>query len=229
VAEHLTESPGGKYGAAANPSRALRAWLSACALAALFLVGAVARASGPFRIPVIFHVTQQEGQAVAPPSFIADQLAAANQIFEPLGIELIDRERLPLPAGPAELITRADRDALARHVRKGAIHVFVVAKLMDVDEAGRERRGVHWRPRVAPRLSFLIVSRISASYVLAHELGHFFGNREHSDVPGNLMSYTRADGPPFLDDTQIRRVQSTLATLLKTGRLVPIVADAKAE
>ena len=229
MAQHPTEYPEGKQRGAANPSRTLRVWLSACAFAALLLVGAVGRASGPFRIPVIFHVTQQDGQAVAPPSFIAGQLAAANEIFEPLGIELVDRERLPLPGGPAELITRADRDALARHVRKGAIHVFVVAKLMDVDEAGRERRGVHWRPRVAPRLSFVIVSRISASYVLAHELGHFFGNREHSDAPGDLMSYTRADGPPFLDDTQIRRVQSRLATVLRTGRLVPIVGDAKVD
>ena len=35
----------------------------------------------------------------------------------------------------------ADRDALAPYVRKGAIHCFIVAKLMDVDEPGRERWG----------------------------------------------------------------------------------------
>lgn len=226
--ERPTAGLAGKHYRTVNAARALRVWLSACTLAALCLVGSLARAGGPWRIPVVFHVAQHDGAAVAPASFVSEQLAAANRIYGPLGIELVERESVPLPAGHSELLTRTDRDALARHVRKGAIHCFVVAKLMDVDEPGRERRGVHWRPRLAPRLSFLIVSRISGSYVLAHELGHFFGNREHSDVPGNLMSYTRAEGPPFLDGAQVRRVQSTLATLLKTGRLAPLSIDSNA-
>jgi hypothetical protein len=206
-------------------TRALRAfppWLWAWTIAALCLVGAVARASEPLRIPVVFHVAQRDGEAVAPASFIADQLAAANTIYGPLGIELLERERIPLAARHAELVSRADRDALAPYVRTGAIYCFVVAKLMDGDEPGRERRGVHWHPRLTPRRSFLIVSKISGHFVLAHELGHFFGNPEHSDVPGNLMSYQRADGPPFLDDAQTRRVQRTLATMLKARMLVPL-------
>jgi hypothetical protein len=206
---------------------ALRKWLLACAITALCLVGAVARASAPVRIAVIFHVAQQNGEPVAPASFIAEQLAAANAIYGPLGIELVETGRVPLAAAHAELITRADRDALAGYVRKGAIHCFVVSKLMDVDEPGRERRGVHWHPRPAPRQSFLIVSKISFRYVLAHELGHLLGNREHSEVPGNLMSYKRTDAPPFLDEAQIQRVRRTLAALLKAGTLVPLVPLAK--
>lgn len=182
-----------------------------------------AGASGPpRRIPVVFHVAERDGEAVAPASFIVEQLATASSIYGPLGIELVERARVPLGAQHAELITRADRDALLPYVRRGEIHCFIVAKLMDVDEPGRERRGVHWRPRPAPERSFLVVSKISMPYVLAHELGHWFGNREHSTVPGNLMSYTRSERPPFLDAAQVRRVQRTLADMLKSGKLVAL-------
>lgn len=190
----------------------------------LCLVGRLARAAEPARIELIFHVAQVEGVPVAPPAFIAEQLAAANVIYQPLGIELVGREGAALPAAHAELVTRADRDALASHVRRGAIHCFVVARLMDVDEPGRERRGVHWHPRPDPRRSYLIVSKISKPFVLAHELGHLFGNPTHSVVPGNLMSYERTTQPPFLDAAQVRNVRRTLATLLKNRRLVALPA-----
>jgi hypothetical protein len=201
--------------------RALSLWLSLCIVSALCLVGSGARASEATRIPVIFHVARLDGEAVAPASFIAEQLAAANSIYRPLGIELVEREGTPLSARHAQLITRADRDALASQVMKGAIHCFIVARLMDVDEPGRERRGVHWHPRTKPGYSFLIVSKISKPYVLAHELGHLFGNPTHSTVPGNLMSYERTAQPPFLDAAQARNVERSLAAMLKSGRLVP--------
>jgi hypothetical protein len=207
---------------AAMAAQAFSMWLWAWALLALPPFGATARAADPLRIPVVFHVAQVNGEAVAPESFIAEQLAAANAIYGPRGIELVQRESIPLHGKHAELVTRTDRDALLRYVQTGAIHCFVVARLMDVDEPGRERRGVHWRPRPAPQRTFLIVSKISKSFVLAHELGHLFGNRTHSDVPGNLMSYKRWDGPRVLDEAQIQRVRSTLAVLLKLGTIVPL-------
>lgn len=197
-------------------------------LVGLWLWPGAARADATQRIALVFHIAQRGGEPVAPPAFIAEQLAAASALFRPLGIELVDKEHVPLVGEHAELVTRADRDALARHVRhvrEGVIDVFVVAKLMDVDEPGRERRGVHWHPRSPAVQSFLIVSKISKPYVLAHELGHLFGNREHSDVPGNLMSYTRAEGPPFLDAAQIHRVRRALATMLKTRRLIALPAE----
>jgi hypothetical protein len=196
--------------------------LSAGLFVVLFLMGTVVRAGEPLRIPIVFHVAQLAGEAAVPPAFIAEQLAAANAIYAPLGIEWVERERVPLAPAHAELVTRADRDALARYVRKGAIHCFVVGRLMDVDEPGRERRGVHWHPRPRPRHSFLIVSKISKPFVLAHELGHFLGNPKHSDVPGNLMSYERTAQTPFLDAAQTRNVQRTLAALQKSGTVVPI-------
>ncbi|MEY4545520.1 MAG: hypothetical protein RL685_1715 [Pseudomonadota bacterium] len=209
-----------------------RAWargLLGCLVAAACLLGAPARASGPvLRVPLLFHVAQRAAGPVAPASFLAEQLAIANAIYLPLGIELVEQGRVPLAAKHAEQHTRSDRDALARYVQKGAIHCFVVAKLMDVDEPGRERRGVHWHPRPTPTRSFLIVSQISGPDVLAHELGHLFGNREHSTVPGNLMSYQRGDRPPFLDEAQVRRVRRTLSGLLKSGTLVLLPSEPRA-
>jgi hypothetical protein len=204
--------------------------LTAWTVAALLLVGSadLGRASEPRRIALVFHVAERDGEAVAPAAFVAEQLAAANEIYGPLGIELVDSERVPLEAAHADVVTRSDRDALARYVRKGAIHCFVVAKLMDVDEPGRERRGVHWHPHPGPGQSFLIVSKISLRYVLAHELGHLLGNPKHSAVPGNLMSYTRTERPPFLDRAQVLRVERTLDVLLKKGTLVPLENGAQA-
>jgi hypothetical protein len=57
--------------------------------------------------------------------------------------------------------------------------------------------------------------------VLAHELGHFFGNG-HSDVADNLMSYTRTGGRVFLDDAQIDRIQVYSWRFLASGRLADI-------
>ena len=204
--------------------RRLARWWQAWAVLALCLLGSWARASEPVRVPIVFHVVERDGEAVAPPSFILAQLEAANEIYVPLGIELVEQQHVPLAAAHAELVTRADRDALGPHVRSGAIHCFIVAKLMDVDEPGRERRGVHWHPP-RPQLSFVIVSKISKPYVLAHELGHFFGNPKHSDVAGNLMSYSWTVQPPVLDAGQIERVKKTLATMLKSGRLAPPASE----
>lgn len=219
-----------------SAARRLVPWFAAWVLAALCLLGlhytaaasepvAEARAAAArWRIPIVLHVAEREGVPVAPASFIAEQLAAANVIYAPLGIELVERERVPLAAAHAELVTRAERDALGAFVKQGALHCFVVGKLMDVDEPGRERRGVHWRPHGKAEQSFVIVSQISKPWVLAHELGHFFGNREHSTVAGNLMSYAWTVEPPFLDAAQGRRVQRTLRALLKSGRLVQLPA-----
>jgi hypothetical protein len=203
----------------------LSLWLSAFAAAALYLLEAAAWADVPRRIPIVLHVAQRDGEDVVSRSFIAEQLAAANTIYRPLGIELVDAERVPLVGTAAEVITRDDRDALERYVRTGAVHCFMVAKLMDVDEPGRERRGVHWHPRPRPQNSYLIVSKISKPYVLAHELGHLLGNPKHSDTQGNLMSYAWTVDPPFLDAAQIQRIQNVLTRLLKSGRLVLVKAD----
>jgi hypothetical protein len=190
-------------------------------------VGTSVAAGEPVRIPVVLHIAQDEGTPVVDQTFLAGQLAFANQTFLPLGFQLVVHERFLLPPGYAELNTRADRDTLASVVRRGALHWFVVRKLMDVDEPGRERRGVHWHERDPIRRHFVIVSKIAGPYVLAHELGHFFGNPKHSEVPGNLMSYQRTERPPTLDAEQSANVTRTLARMLRSRELVPIGASAQ--
>ena len=165
-----------------------------------------------------FHVAQREGADVAPASFIADELAQVNAIYEGLGLRFVDMGHSPIPTRHARLDTRADRDLLAPYLKPGVVNCFVTGTLMDVDEAGRERRGVHWHAPGGKH--YVILSAISGPYVLAHELGHFFGNPRHSDTPGNLMSYTRTEAVPFLDELQIARVQRTARQLVKKRELV---------
>jgi hypothetical protein len=183
---------------------------------ALLLLGlSAARAEPELRVGVVFHVVDGS----ASDAFVQTQLEHARTIYGPLGIALEERGRLSMPAQHARLVSRRDRDALASRVRPGVVNCMVVAELMDVDEPGRVRRGVHWRPRHDAQRRFVIVSAISGPWVLAHELGHFFGNRAHSDVPNNLMSYLLTGGVPFLDARQVETVQASVAALQARGEL----------
>jgi hypothetical protein len=197
----------------------VRALLRTLILLVSALASAVQADGRSYRVPVVFHVARLEGQPVADATFLATQLERANAIFRPLGIELIARASRPLPAGHARLHVREDRDALAAHLEPGVLNCFIVATLMDVDEPGRERRGVHWRQRRDPRNHFVVVSAISGPNVLAHELGHFFGNPQHSAVVGNLMSYRHGEQLPVLDAAQQARVRRTVAEMVRLGEL----------
>ena len=122
--------------------------------------------------------------------------------------------------------TREDRDALGTRVHEGVINCFVVSSLRDVDEPERMRRGVHWHSTSVTGAHYVILSAIAEPFVLAHELGHFLGNPRHSHTPGNLMSYTRLEGLPFLDAVQQARVRRRLQRYLHDGELVPVPAAA---
>ncbi len=95
-----------------------------------------------------------------------------------------------VPASELEIDTREERDALG-HARftRGVVHVFVVGRLADVDIAGNEIRGVHWRERGDRTHRWVILSKIAGSLVLSHELGHFFG-LPHSEYDISLMNKT---------------------------------------
>jgi hypothetical protein len=200
------------------------AWQSAiaCTLIAGWTAHRAQAQVDPTWLRVVVHTAQVAGQPVAPPEFIAERIARANQIFAPYGVGFVARESRALAEAHARLETRADRDALGAEVAevaRGAIHCFVVASLRDVDEPERMRRGVHWRSRTQKGAHFVIVSVISGLDVLAHELGHFLGNPEHSDTPGNLMSYQREEALPFLDAAQIGKLQRALRGYLRRGEL----------
>jgi hypothetical protein len=194
-------------------------WLSTALLGALLWLSPPAWSQPVARVPVIFHVAPSAAHHAPPEAFIAAQLAHANEAFAPTGVVFADAGRAQLAAEHAELVTRADRDRLLAHVKPGAVHCAVVAKLMDVDEPGRERRGVHWYKAGTSRPHMVIVSTLAGDYVLAHELGHYFGNSAHSPTAGNLMSYVPGIKPPYLSEPQRRRIQRTLASMRRRKEL----------
>ena len=167
--------------------------------------------------PVSIVVAVDKGAPAQSDAWISAQIDDANALYGPLGIRFRWTLRREMSAEHAEMHSRADRDGLAPLVEKNVIDVFVVKVLEDVDEPGRLRKGVAWTSKPDGK-RFLILSAIAPRTVLAHELGHFFGNG-HSDVPDNLMSYSRTGAPVFFDDAQIGRIHLFSERFLASGRL----------
>lgn len=173
-------------------------------------------------LPLVVNVAEDEDGPVVGEEWLEGQLSNANTIFEPAGVSF--RQVASHTMGPehARLENRRDRHVLGRLLHRQRIDVFVVRSLRDVDDPSRFRQGVHWRPRgeeYPDRAHFVIVSAIAGPTVLAHELGHYFGNG-HSDVPGNIMSYERGDVPPFFDAPQVGRIRFSLRRFLRREELV---------
>lgn len=171
------------------------------------------------RLGLALHVPREGGAPAVSDAFLERQLGTARRIFAQYGVTFAQRERHDHDGAVTRVETRAQRDSFAALVRPQLINVFAVASLMDVDEPGRVRRGVHWHARNRPPAHYVILSGISFDAVLAHELGHFLGNREHSQTPGNLMSYQHTDVLPFLDEAQQRRLHARVARYLRSGEL----------
>jgi hypothetical protein len=209
----------------AGPWRALMAGGLAVALGSLVMAdaGGGPRAAPPLPPLGLRLAVAVVGDApVANRPWLDEQVARAQRIFAPAGVRFRLVKAEPISDVPAEVHTRADRHGLRDLVAPEVINAFVVARLRDVDEPSRFRQGVHWRPPPRPGPHYVILSVEAGPDVLAHELGHFFGNHGHSDTPGNIMSYTRGDVPPFFDDTQIRRIRRHVRRFLHTGELTPV-------
>jgi hypothetical protein len=176
-------------------------------------------------LPITLHVAQSGGAPVVDDAFIRERTARANEIFAVHRVQFAVNVQKPLAERHTAMETRADRDALGEYFTRGTIHLFCVASLRDVDEADRMRRGVHWRSTTHPGAHYVILSSIAGVDVLAHELGHYLGNPEHSEVPGNLMSYEHTEVTPFLDAAQAARLRRRLRTYLSTRELVPLPAQ----
>lgn len=174
----------------------------------------------PAAFAAYVHVARAADAPVASDSFLSAQWASVAALLGPVGLHFAPRAA---PASskplPRNLEARADRNGLAAFAVEHALNVFVVESLADVDEPGRYRLGVHWR---AGDTHFVIVATYGVpggrpcppqyicaenSALLAHELGHFF-RLGHDSRPDNLMSYARAGGALWLDDTQRTRMQS---------------------
>lgn len=172
-------------------------------------------------LPLSFAVASVDGKPVVDEAWLDDQVQWVNRIFEKPGLSFSRTAVHELPEAHTRMETRRDRHRLGRQLRDDVINCFIVESLRDVDDPSRYRMGVHWRPAGMPGRHFVIVSSIARPTVLAHELGHFFGNRVHPDTPGNIMSYNRGSAVPFFDDDQSRRIQRFSRRFLRSGELSP--------
>lgn len=170
----------------------------------------------PLRISVAEDAAKKP---VVDAAWIAAQVEEANRAFRPAGIAFVVVTETTHRA-PAHLETREDRNALGAFAERGVVNWFVAASLRDVDEPARMRRGVHWYgAKDGAPVHFVIVSAAAKERVLAHELGHFFGNHKHSDVLGNVMSYSQNETPPTFDEAQLKRIRRSLLAFRRSGEL----------
>jgi hypothetical protein len=173
-------------------------------------------------VPLLFSVAlaSEGGAPVCDAAWVEAQLAEMETLFGPIGVHAVEVGSRTINARHANLETRADRDALAAEVRPGVVNVFVVGSLMDVDEPPRMRRGVHWRVLARPKTRYVILASEAMPTVLAHEMGHYYGNG-HSQVVDNLMSYERTGGPLHLDDWQKHVIEEGARRAFASGELLP--------
>lgn len=184
---------------------------AAVLIAALAVVLAAARGTAqraPFpAFPLGLAVAAERGAPVVSEAWIDERVAHANALFAPAGVSFVVGARRALDARFAHLETRADRHALGAELAGDVINVFLVASLRDVDDPAQMRRGVHWRPVEPAGAHFVVVSSIAGPDVLAHELGHFFGN-PHSPVRNDIMSYEHDEGvTPFFEPHELTRIR----------------------
>jgi hypothetical protein len=222
-------------------SRAGRAVSRAVLIAALVVVAFVARppkkaraaTRKPITLEIAFHVAMYKGKAVADDAYLDARLAKANEIYAPHGIAFV-RNGAPQELGEEHALIedRAGRDALtplATGRQRGVIDCFVVRAFKDVGNPSTYRRGVHWHSGTRKGAHYIILAAsFGGEDVLAHELGHFLGNPQHSETPGNIMSYQRGPMLPFFDAAQQRKIEGALRGYLVRRELRPAKAPSVA-
>jgi hypothetical protein len=163
-------------------------------------------------------------------SWLDLQLSEANRLFAPAGLGFTVDALVPLGDEHGHIRTREDRDRLGHdRFQTGAVDVYIVAYLGDVDVAGQEIRGVHWRSRSDRSRRWVVVSTISPPKVLAHELGHFFG-LPHSAYPESIMNKAGREYPPYEErrfaEREVKRITARAKALFKDGALIEAAVPA---
>lgn len=176
---------------------------------------------GPRCVGLRLFVTAPPDETLG--AFLDTQIAMANTLFAESDVGFTVLETTNLSGAPDHITSREDRDELGHdRFAPGAIDVYIVSRLDDVDLAGQEIRGVHWRSRKDRERRFIILSTISPPRVLAHELGHFFG-LPHSRYPESIMNKTPRAHPPYEERRfarpEITRIESHATALLRSGAL----------
>ena len=180
---------------------------------------AAPEAGAPFQVPVLFHVLETERGPIVDEAWIERTLARSAAIFAPAGVAFVSVGTVPLAREHADLRGRAARHGLAAELRGRVVNVFVVDTMLDLEDPERWLRGVHWKLPEDPARHWVILTASEAGpLTLPHELGHFFGNHRHSEVPGNIMSYQGGASPTF-DATQVRIVRRELRRFRRRGEL----------
>ena len=167
------------------------------------------------------HVANDATGLVVAPTWIANQLETANKQFEivDVGFQLAGVDT----ASVEHVVTRADRDALyTGKLAARTIHVFITAKLDDIDSPGQIIYGVTWH---AHDTKYIVVSGMAWERTLAHELGHYFG-LPHSTYAISIMNKTARDEPPFDErrfaDEEITKLRAAIDHIVKTKALAEI-------
>lgn len=194
--------------------------LGALAVFAVGIAPLTARAEEARTYGLSIAVAQKDGAPVRDDRWIDAQIADANRLFAPSSVSFRWTHQKALPSAHTELHSREDRDVLTRRTEGGVIDVFVVAELEDVDEPGRLRMGVCWTSRLDKK-RYVALASSAMPTVLAHELGHFFGN-PHSLVVDNVMSYSRTGATAFFDDAQLATIRTFSRRFFETKRLFDV-------
>ena len=172
--------------------------------------------SGQRMVEIKVHLPQVLGDQSKPATqhWLKRQFDEANRLFLPIGLCFFRGSVHHFDRVDSHVKTRRQRTRMGReHARleSGAINLFIVDRLDDIDIPGEQIRGVHWRdPKARTRKRWIFLSRIAGAMVLAHELGHYF-SLPHSSEPVSLMNKKKRRYPQLSDRRFSDKEQETMA------------------
>jgi hypothetical protein len=195
------------------------------------------RPQGPTVMPIVFRVARERGTPDDPEggapvidsTFLAQAVERASEIFAPAGLCFTLEKIVPLPPGKMlNVWGRGARDHLTRvagPAPSGAVEVFFVRAISNLDGGGVALAGVHWRYPGhnyggIGRHYVILGQKNGGMETLAHELGHYFG-LPHSQSRRNLMRPGSDRVVSGLNRWQRSIIRRRIETFTKYGVLNP--------